>query len=547
MGKIVQTAGRNTLGEFAPEFAHFNDDVLFGENWNNQDIDVKTRSIITVVALMASGITDSSLRYHLQNAKNHGVTQKEIAAVITHVAFYAGWPKAWAIFNLAKEVWEIGEGDLPYKEEAMRAHAKKMVFPIGAPNDGFAQYFSGRSFLAPISTSQVGIFNVTFEPGCRNNWHIHHAKSGGGQILVCVAGRGYYQEEGKEAVEIKPGDCINIPAEVKHWHGAAPDEWFSHLAIEVPGENSSNEWLEPVSDEEYRKLNRKVNKMFDRSIVLNNGVKIPQLGLGTWLIDDNKAADVVKAAVKIGYRHIDTAQAYGNERGVGEGVRTCGIPREELFVVSKVAAEHKTYEEAMAGINETLEKMGLDYLDMMIIHSPQPWAKVNQSEDRYVEGNRAAWKALEDAYTAGKLRAIGVSNFQIEDIESLLETAKIKPMVNQILLHISNTPLELVEYCQKNNIAVEAYSPIAHGEILNQPEITTFAKKYGVTVPQLCIKYTLQLGAISLPKTSNPEHMKSNAQLDFEISAEDMELLKNFKKIQSYGDSEVFPVYGGKM
>ena len=206
MGKIVQTAGRNTLGEFAPEFAHFNDDVLFGENWNNQDIDVKTRSIITVVALMASGITDSSLKYHLQNAKNHGVTQKE------------------------------------------------MVFPIGAPNDGFAQYFSGRSFLAPISTSQVGIFNVTFEPGCRNNWHIHHAKSGGGQILVCVAGRGYYQEEGKEAVEMKPGDCINIPAEVKHWHGAAPDEWFSHLAIEVPGENGSNEWLEPVSDEEYGKL-----------------------------------------------------------------------------------------------------------------------------------------------------------------------------------------------------------------------------------------------------------------------------------------------------
>ena len=142
--------------------------------------------------------------------------------------------------------------------------------------------------------------------------------------------------------------------------------------------------------------NRKVNEMFDRNIVLNNGVKIPQLGLGTWFIDDDKAADAVKAAVEIGYRHIDTAQAYGNERGVGEGVRTCGIPRDELFVVSKVAAEHKTYEEAMAGIDETLEKMGLDYLDMMIIHSPQPWAKVNQCEDRYVEGNRAAWKALED-------------------------------------------------------------------------------------------------------------------------------------------------------
>ena len=282
-------------------------------------------------------------------------------------------------------------------------------------------------------------------------------------------------------------------------------------------------------------------------VTLANGVKMPQLGYGVYQVTPEECERCVLDAISVGYRSIDTAQAYGNERGVGEGVRTCGIPREELFVVSKVAAEHKTYEEAMAGINETLEKMGLDYLDMMIIHSPQPWAKVNQCEDRYVEGNRAAWKALEDAYTAGKLRAIGVSNFQIEDIESLLETAKIKPMVNQILLHISNTPMELVEYCQKNNIAVEAYSPIAHGEILNQPEITAIAMKYGVSVPQLCIKYTIQLGAISLPKTGNPEHMKSNAQLDFQISAEDMELLKNFKKIKSYGDSGIFPVYGGKM
>ena len=274
--------------------------------------------------------------------------------------------------------------------------------------------------------------------------------------------------------------------------------------------------------------------IFEESYTLHNGAAIPKLALGTWFIDDDKAAEAVQAAVDIGYRHIDTAQAYGNERGVGEGIRTCGIDRKDIFVTSKVAAENKSYASAMESIDKTLETMGLDYLDMMIIHSPQPWAKVNQCEDRYVEGNRAAWKALEDAYMAGKLKAIGVSNFLIEDIESLLETAKIKPMVNQILLHISNTPMELVEYCQKNNIAVEAYSPIAHGEILNQPEITTIAKKYGVTVPQLCIRYTLQLGAISLPKTGNPEHMKSNAQLDFEISAEDMELLKNFKKIYNH-------------
>ena len=252
--KIVQTAGRTALGEFSPEFAHFNDDILFGENWNNHDIDVKTRSIITVVALMSSGITDSSLKYHLQNAKAHGVTQKEIAAIIAHTAFYAGWPKGWAVFNLAKEVWTLGEGDADYADPEMRAHAKEMVFPIGVSNDAYAQYFVGQSYLAPVSTNQVGIYNVTFEPGCRNNWHVHHADKGGGQILVCVAGRGYYQEWGKDAIEMKPGDSINIPAGVKHWHGAAPDSWFSHLAVEVPGENCSNEWLEAVNDEQYGNL-----------------------------------------------------------------------------------------------------------------------------------------------------------------------------------------------------------------------------------------------------------------------------------------------------
>lgn len=247
MEKITQTAGRDALGNFAPEFAHYNDDVLFGENWNNHDIDHKTRCIVTVVALMSSGVTDSSLKFHLENAKKAGVTKKEIAAVITHTAFYAGWPKGWAVFNMAKEVWN-GEDETA---DAKTAHENSMIFPIGKPNDGFAQYFIGQSFIAPVSMEQVGIFNVTFEPGCRNNWHIHHADKGGGQILVCVAGRGYYQEWGKETVEMKPGDCINIPVGVKHWHGAAPDSWFSHLAVEVPGENGSNEWLEPVDDEQY--------------------------------------------------------------------------------------------------------------------------------------------------------------------------------------------------------------------------------------------------------------------------------------------------------
>lgn len=244
---IKQTAGRDQLGEFAPEFAHFNDDILFGENWNNTDIDLKTRCIITVVALMSSGITDSSLKYHLINAKKNGVTKKEIVSVITHTAFYVGWPKGWAVFNMAKEVWNDSEAD-----DAKSLHQAEMVFPIGEPNNAYAKYFIGQSYLAPISTEQVGIFNVTFEPGCRNNWHIHHAKSGGGQILLCVAGKGYYQEWGKDAVEMKPGDCINISAGVKHWHGAAPDSWFSHLAVEVPAEDGSNEWLEPVNESEYR-------------------------------------------------------------------------------------------------------------------------------------------------------------------------------------------------------------------------------------------------------------------------------------------------------
>lgn len=248
--KIVQTAGRDSLGQFAPMFAHLNDDVLFGEVWNEDVLSIKTKCIITVVSLMASGITDSSLVYHLENAKNHGVTREELAAIITHVTMYTGWPKGWAVFRLAKEVWKEDGEALTEKEN----YQQSIFFPIGEPNDAFARYFAGQSYLAPVSNEQVPVFNVTFEPGCRNNWHIHKAESGGGQILICVGGRGYYQEWGKEAVEMTPGDVINIPVGVKHWHGAAPDSWFSHLAMEVPGEGTANEWCEPVSDEDYNKL-----------------------------------------------------------------------------------------------------------------------------------------------------------------------------------------------------------------------------------------------------------------------------------------------------
>ena len=208
---------------------------------------LRDRSLVTVTALMSQGLTDSSFRCHLESAKKNGITKEEIAEILTHAAFYAGWSKAWAAFRLAKEVWTENT-DQP---DAKARHAASMIFPVGQPNAGFAQYFTDSGYLYPVSSEQAGIFNVTFEPGCRNNWHIHHAGSGGGQILICIAGRGLCQEWGKDAVEMLPGSVVNIRAGVKHWHGAAPDSWFSHLAVEVPGEEISNEWLEKVPDDDY--------------------------------------------------------------------------------------------------------------------------------------------------------------------------------------------------------------------------------------------------------------------------------------------------------
>ena len=251
---VKQTAGRDSLGEFAPKFAELNDDVLFGQVWSREDkLSLRDRSLLTVTALMSQGLVDSSFEYHLMTAKNNGITKTEIAEILTHLAFYAGWPKAWAAFRMAKEVWG-DDADSKETSDEKSAYEKSLLFPVGEPNDAFKQYFIGQSYLAPVSKEQVGIFNVTFEPGCRNNWHIHHAKKGGGQILICIGGRGYYQEWGKEAQVLNPGDVVNIPPEVKHWHGAKKDSWFSHLAVEVPGEDCSNEWLEPVSDEHYNKL-----------------------------------------------------------------------------------------------------------------------------------------------------------------------------------------------------------------------------------------------------------------------------------------------------
>ncbi|MFI1002459.1 aldo/keto reductase [Streptomyces galbus] len=283
--------------------------------------------------------------------------------------------------------------------------------------------------------------------------------------------------------------------------------------------------------------------ILDETYTLANGVEIPKLGLGTWFIDDDKAADAVRAAVQIGYRNIDTAQAYGNERGVGEGVRTAGIPREELFVSTKLAAEIKDYDQAIAAIDGSLEKLGLDRVDLMLIHSPQPWTDFRGGD--YAQGNREAWRALEDAHRAGKIRSIGVSNFQQHDLENILKGASVVPHVNQLLVHAGNTPSELLAYCESKQILVEAYSPIAHGAILKNAEVQAMAQKYGVSVPQLCIRYTLQLGTVSLPKTANPEHMRSNAEVDFEISGDDMNILRELRDVD-YGEHSAFPVYSGK-
>lgn len=281
----------------------------------------------------------------------------------------------------------------------------------------------------------------------------------------------------------------------------------------------------------------------NETLTLSNGVEVPTLGLGTWFIDDDKAAEAVRQAIAIGYRNIDTAQAYGNERGVGDGIRTSGVARNELFVSTKLAAEIKDYAGAVAAIDRSLEQMGLEYVDLMLIHAPQPWDDFRGGD--YSEGNLAAWRALEEAHRAGKIRAIGVSNFLQADLENLLDHGTVAPHVNQILVHAGNTPTDLIDYCQSRGIAVEAYSPIAHGQVLNNRQIAAIAEKYGASVPQLCIRYTLQLGAVSLPKTANPAHMRSNAELTFTISDEDMETLRTLDE-KNYGEHAAFPVYSGK-
>ena len=274
--------------------------------------------------------------------------------------------------------------------------------------------------------------------------------------------------------------------------------------------------------------------LLKETYTLNNGVRIPKIALGTWQIDNDTVTGVVRDAVDAGYRHIDTAVQYDNEEGVGKGIRECGISRDKLFVTTKIPHDVKTYEDTRKTIAESLQRLDTDYIDLLLIHAPKPWPEVfAHSPKTYNEENLAVWKAMSEAYRQGKVRAIGVSNFEISDMENLMNHAEIKPMVNQIRVHIGHTPKEVIQYCKDNGILIEAFSPNATGKLMDKPEIIRMAEKYHVSVPQLSIRYDLQLGLLPLPKSTHKEHMIENADLDFEISEEDMQSLMEVPEISS--------------
>lgn len=285
--------------------------------------------------------------------------------------------------------------------------------------------------------------------------------------------------------------------------------------------------------------------ILNEKYTLNNGVEIPKLGFGTWLIDNDKVAMAVQQAAELGYRHFDTAQAYGNEEGVGVGLKASGLNRDEIFVTTKVQAEFKDYETVKNSIDESLQKLELDYVDLLLIHAPEPWAEFH-GENHYFKENLEVWRAMEEAVRDGKVRAIGVSNFKQVDLTNILENGAIKPAVNKLLTHIGNTSFDLLEQAKQNDVLVEAYSPVAHGEILQNEQIKQMAAKYQVSVPQLAIRYCLELGTLPLPKSETPEHIADNAAVDFKIDTADMEILKNLPQFKDYGDSSDFPVFSGK-
>ena len=262
---------------------------------------------------------------------------------------------------------------------------------------------------------------------------------------------------------------------------------------------------------------------------LHNGVKIPAIGFGTWQVKDgDEAYESTLWALEAGYRHIDTAHAYGNEASVGRALRECGIAREEIFVTTKLPSHIKTFDGAKEHFYESLNSLGLEYLDLYLIHAPWPWSNIGED---CTEGNIEAWRAMIDLYNEGKIRAIGVSNFAVKDIEAIVNATGVKPTVNQIRYFIGNRQDAITDYCQANGILIEAYSPLATGEIANHEKLADTAKKYGVSIAQLCIRYCIEKNTLPLPKSVHKERIIANIDLDFHIEKEDMDYLDSLGRI----------------
>jgi diketogulonate reductase-like aldo/keto reductase len=268
--------------------------------------------------------------------------------------------------------------------------------------------------------------------------------------------------------------------------------------------------------------------------VLSNGVEIPCVGFGTWQTPDGELAVAsVLSAIEAGYRHIDTAQGYGNEESVGIAVRDSGIDRSKIFITSKLANTEHGYDKTMAAFEGTMKKLGMDYIDLFLIHWPNPVA----FRDNWQEANAGAWKAFEELYTAGRIRSIGISNFRRRHIDELMKTAAIGPMVNQIRLCPGDTQDEVVNYCRSQNILLEAYSPFGVGKIFDVPEMLTLARKYGRSVAQICVRWSLQRGYLPLPKSVTPERIRENADVfDFKLDSVDVQLIAGMKGVVGYSN-----------
>lgn len=264
--------------------------------------------------------------------------------------------------------------------------------------------------------------------------------------------------------------------------------------------------------------------MLNKKLTLNNGVEIPQIALGTWQVSTADAVHSTAFALNNGYLHIDGAHGYGNSKGIRAGIAASKVNREDVFITTKVRGESKTYTAVMSDIYDELKDLGTDYIDLVLVHCPTPWKFFSREEKRpnFYQENLDVWRALSECYDKGIVRAIGVSNFNVSDLENLLKHTAIKPVVNQILFHIGYTQEDIVEFCQANDILIEAYSSLGTGRLLGNPDIQKIADKYEKTIPQICYRYPVQKGHIILPKSVHEEYILANAELDFEISEEDM-------------------------